>query len=291
MNNNMQDSHHIIDLKEYIQVICHSNDTHALIVEGPPGWGKSTAVKEALKLIRIKTESLGAYSTPLSFYNSLHKYNSVHADSPYIVLIDDCAGLFNDSAAWAILKAATWPSQNNKRVVKWGSTSVKVNVPEFEFTGKLVIICNYFPSTPDATAIRSRGYVRKIDVSVEEAKQLILHGAQTKKYFPNTAIATQVAEFLVERLTKATLPHISFRTLLKGYNLAEVHPHSWRRLFANTLPNETILKPEELVKELSKQNLKVKDQLKIFQEQTGMHERSFYNYRKDLKIRWKEKII
>ena len=126
-------------------------------------------------------------------------------------------------------------------------------------------------------------------MSVEEAKKLLITGAQEKKYFPNTELASQVAEFLLEKLTKYTLPHMSFRTLKKGYHLAEVHPHSWKKLFTNTLPTERSVKPEEIVKELSERNMKVKDQLKIFQQQTGMQERSFYNYRKELKISWKEK--
>ena len=281
--NTVQDSHYVTEIKEYIQVICRTDDMHALIVEGPPGWGKTSAVEEALKLSGYKNKHLGAYSTSLNLYHFLYTYPS------HIILLDDCSGLFNDSSAMAILKASTWPSENNRRIVRWGSTSSKVLVPEFQFRGKLIIVCNYFPSTPDGAAIRSRGYVRRIDVSVEEAKKLLITGAQEKKYFPNTELASQVANFLLERLTKSTLPHISFRTLKKGYHLAEVHPNSWQKLFEYTLPNEKSVKPEEIIKDLAQQNLKVKDQLKIFQQQTGMQERSFYNYRKELKISWKDK--
>jgi hypothetical protein len=44
------------------------------------------------------------------------------------------------------------------------------------------------------------------------------------------------------------------------------------------------MNPESLVKELSKQGLKVKEQARIFSEKTGLKTRSFYNYRKDARI-------
>lgn len=279
---------HVKEIEEYIEVIVAADDMHAFVCLGPPGWGKTTSVEMALKKICLPFKHLGAYSTPLNLYNFLHVYRDK------IILLDDCAGLFNDSAALAILKAATWPSQNNKRMVKWGSTSTnRVIAPEFEFTGKLIIVANSFPSTPDGNAIRSRSYVRRIDVTVEEARKQLLIGAKNKKFFPNTEIATEVAEFLVTMLNKSTLPEISFRTLKKGYRLAEVHPH-WQKLFKNTLPIGNIEKkknvnPIEIVKELASKNLKVKEQLRLFQEQTGMKERSFYSFRKDLKISWKAK--
>ena len=79
------------------------------------------------------------------------------------------------------------------------------------------------------------------------------------------------------------MSRINFRTLKKGYRLAEVHKDSWEELFADTLPLG-IKSPEELIKDLSNQNLKVKDQARIFCEQTGLKTRTFYNYRKDVNI-------
>ena len=277
-----QNFDHVDDIREYIEVICQTDDIHALIVEGAAGWGKTSAVETALKMIERRSIHLGAYSTALNLYNSLDAY----ADR--IVLLDDCAGLFNDTTSMAILKAATWPSKNNRRVVKWGSTSIKVTNPEFEFRGKLIIVCNHFPNTPDGDAIRSRAYVRELNITVDAAKKMLLQGAQVKKYFPNTVLASEVAEFLIERLNKSTFPQISFRTLKKGYHLAEYHPQSWKRLFLNTLPiKNNNVKPEEIVKELAKRNLKVKEQAKLFMEKTGLQERTFFNYRKELKINWK----
>ena len=200
------------------------------------------------------------------------------------ILIDDCAGLFNDSAAMALLKSATWPSLKNKRMVKWGSTSGKVTVPEFQFTGKLILICNSFPNTPDGDAILSRGYSKQINVSVEQAKKLILSAAQDKKWFHNSEIALPVAQFLINRLTSNTLSQMSFRTLMKGYELAEFHPDCWEELLLGILPTTEIIEPEKLVQELAKQRIKVKEQERIFKEKTGLQRTSFFKFRKELKI-------
>ena len=180
----------------------------------------------------------------------------------------------------AILKAATWPSRKDKRLVKWGSTSNRASIEEFEFLGKLIIVCNSFPKTADGEAIRSRGYSRRIDITLAESKKLLLEAASLKKWFAKTKLSTEVAEFLISQISESSLSQISFRTLKKGYRLAEVHPDSWRELFADTLPKRPI-EPSKLVKELSRQNLMVKDQKRIFTELTGLSSRSFFNYRKD----------
>lgn len=268
---------HVSAIRKYIEAIIDADDMHSLIIEGPPGWGKTTSVEESLKLAKIEALHLGAYSTPLNLYNFLAE------NSDGVILLDDCAGIFNDPSAMAILKAATWPSRRNKRMVKWGSTSSKAAADEFEFFGKLIIVCNSFPKTADGEAIRSRGYARGIDIKISEAKRLILEAAALKKWFTKTKLSTEVAEFLVSQITESSLPQISFRTLKKGYRLAEVHPDSWRELFADTLPRGTV-EPGVLIKELSKQNLMVKDQKRIFIEKTGLSSRSFFNYRKDEKI-------
>ena len=274
---------HVTAIQKYIEVLCNSNISHALIVEGAPGWGKTTAVQFALHLAGVEEVHLGAYSTPLNLYHFMYAY------SDRIILLDDCAGLFHDSAGMAILKSSTWPSKNNKRIVRWGSSSGKVLVPEFEFTGKLIIVANTFPKTPDGDAILSRGYSKQINISVSEAKKLILNAAQDKKWFHNSGISLMVAQFLIDRLTENTLSQMSFRTLMKGYELAEFHPDCWQELLSGILPVE-ITDPEALVQELSKQRIKVKEQERIFKAKTGLQRSSFFKFRKNLRTEEEKKL-
>ncbi|MGX9105296.1 hypothetical protein ACWTQZ_26835, partial [Escherichia coli] len=92
---------------------------------------KTTAVDEALSLAGFKGYHLGSYSTPLNLFRFLQE------NSDEIVILDDVAGLFTDRAAMAIIKAASWPSSGG-RVVSWGSSTSRVDIQKFEFTGKLI---------------------------------------------------------------------------------------------------------------------------------------------------------
>jgi DNA polymerase III delta prime subunit len=268
---------HVSAIKKYIEVVRSSQDMHFVLIEGPPGWGKTTAIDQALELAGIEGIHLGAYSTPLNFYNFLYE------NSDRMIVIDDCAGLLTDQSSMALLKAATWAQRSNKRTVKWGSTSSKASASEFEFKGKLILACNSFPKTPDSEAIRSRGYAWRIEMTVTEAKELLLTAAKDARWFKSVKTAKAVAEFLIERLGPASLPKISYRTLKIGYELAEVHPENWKELLAPLLPL-TPTDPIKLIKDLSKKQMKVKDQVRIFEEQTGLKRRSFFIYRREAQL-------
>lgn len=196
---------------------------HALIVEGPAGWGKTTAVDEAMRAAGVSGVHLGAYSTPL------HLFNFLYENAKRFVVIDDCAGLFNDQSSMAILKAATW-RQGKSRLIRWGSTSSKAATDEFSFEGKLVIICNSFPSTADADAVRSRSFPCKIEVTPARAKELLAKAAHDKAWFPDTSKASEVARLLCSRLTSGSLNQMSYRTLQMGYELAQHNGNRWQEL-------------------------------------------------------------
>jgi len=273
----MRETDHITAIRKYLEVLVKVDDPHILIVEGPSGWGKTTAVEEALRLSKRSAFYLGSYSTPLHLFNFLAEHSN------QIVVIDDCAGLFHDVSAMAILKAATWPSRNGVRVVRWGSTSKRADVEEFQFEGKIIVVCNSFPNSPDGKAIRSRGLYRKIDVSVDEARQLLKKASSDGRWFSKTHIALEVADYLSKILDEDLIKDISFRTLKQGYRLAECHPDDWQELFSGILPKAN-LNPEQLVRDLDKRGLKVKDQAQEFTKMTGLKTRSFFYYRKITRV-------
>ena len=275
------------DVRDYIDTLCKDEDLHILILEGLAGWGKTTCIKEAVELLGglHNIQQIGAYSTPLMLYNSLCKHSNK------TVLMDDCSGMFNDPKAMAQLKNATWPGIDGKRSISWESSSTKIQVQEHEFTGKIIIVCNEFPTTQDGNAVRSRSISKILNVTVESAIKMLIEGARNPKYFPNTKVAVEVSEFLIGKITNKNLTKINFRTLITGYKLALNFPDpiKWKRLFAGTLPISTDESPVEIVKELAERNLKVGEQVKIFRERTGLQERSFFNYRKELNISWRMK--
>ena len=267
---------HISAIKKLVLTLKASPQMHALIVSGAAGWGKTTAVDQALAEANIKAVHLGSYSTPLNFFNFLF------SNQDRFVVIDDSAGLFTDQSSMAILKAATWP-QGGHRTLRWGSTSSKAAVDEFVFTGKFVVVCNSFPSGPDAEAVKSRSFPRRIEVGTENAKLLLRAAASDKAWYSNTKNAKAVCEFLVQRITSESLMQISYRTLRMGYELAEHNPDSWQELLGDMV-RPLLEDPKVLIKKLAKEDLKVKDQLFQFERATGLKRRTFFKYRKELSL-------
>jgi hypothetical protein len=251
-----------------------SSDYHLVIIQGPSGVGKTTAVQGALNAAGISYAHLSAYSTPLNFYNFLA------ANSRATILADDCSGIFNDQTSMALLKAATWSRAEGRRIVQWGSTSGRAVVPEFEFFGNFLIVCNSFPNSIDGEAIKSRGFAWQMEVSANEAKRLLIEATNNRVRFPNHKTALEVAQFLCERLTDETVGVINFRMLGKGYDLAKTHPRDWQKLLIPLLPVQKA-DPLELVLELDRGGMKVKEQVVLFEKKTNLKVRSFYKYRKD----------
>lgn len=263
-------------IKKLILTVRASEKMHALIVEGPAGWGKTTAIDHALKEAGVKGAHLGAYSTPLNLFNFLFQHKTD------LVVIDDCAGLFGDQSSMAILKSATWP-RGNRRIIKWGSTTSRAATEEFVFDGKLIIVCNSFPTTSDAEAVKSRSFPRRIEIAPDEAKALLIAAAKDKVWFKDSKKAVSVASFLISRITQKSLSQISYRTLQMGYELAEHNPDSWKELLGGMVATPSV-DPKILVRKLAKEGLKVKDQARHFEEVTGLKRRTFFKYRQELEV-------
>ena len=267
---------HIEAIKRLLLTIRASERMHALVIEGPPGWGKTTAVEEALRTAGLTGVHLGSYSTPL------HLFNFLHDNAHNTVIIDDCAGLFSDQSSMAILKAATW-GLGKKRKIRWGSTSGKASAEEFSFEGKLVIVCNSFPATADAEAVKSRSFPYRINIDSTGAKALLKKAAANRVLYSDTEKATEVARFLCLKIDATSAHQISYRTLQMGYELAQNNDEQWRDLLDRMVvaaPEE----PKKLVRELSRRGLTVKDQARIFEESTGLKRRTFFNYRRALNL-------
>lgn len=270
---------HVETIRRLLKTVVASNRMHALLVTGPAGFGKSTAVDEALKHTSMRSAHLGSYSSPLNFYNFLYE----NAEDGIISVIDDTSGIYSDPTAMALLKAATL-NQGKPRILHWGSTSGKAAVDQFEYRGKIIILCNSFPSTSDAMAVKSRAFSYKFEIGETKARALILEAAEDRNRFPNTAQAKTVAQFICGLISDRTLPQISYRTLEQGYELAEHNPADWQHLLRGTVSVEPE-DPKNLVATLASEPITVREQFLRFERATGMKRRTFFKYRREMKLK------
>ena len=274
---------HVNAICAYIKTLLNNDSFHALVVDGPPGFGKSTTVNRALNELGIQAIAAGSYATPLHIYNTLCQ----HPRS--LIILDDVAGVFNDPKSMAILKAATWPGSGHgsgsdrsteKRQVAWGSASDKVMQPSVDFSGKLILLTNVVPTGKETEAFISRCLRYHIRVEPTAVKQLLLAAAGSTEHYSNADLALSVARFIVDETTAVDLARISLRTLAMGYALAETHPIGWRELFVPLLPRT--VKREDAISQVLQSGLSPKEQEAHFVEVTGKSRRTYYNYKKRL---------
>jgi DNA polymerase III delta prime subunit len=270
---------HVETIKRLLKTVQASEKMHALLVTGPAGFGKSTAVDEALRQSKTKAVHLGAYSSPLNLFNFLFE-NSAKSTT---VVIDDTSGLYNEPSAMALLKAATW-AQGKPRILRWGSTTGRAAVEEFEFRGKIAIVCNAFPSTSDANAIRSRSFPYQFEITANKAKELLASAAENSKWYADTKMAKKVAGYLCRVLNESNLSQISYRTLQMGYELAEHNPDDWQVLLSRMITTDAAEDPRKLIKKLAKEDISVREQFHRFEKATGFKRRTFFKYRRELNL-------
>lgn len=276
------------DIKKIIRILMRSQKFHLLCISGAPGWAKTHTTRQFLSELGTSYRMLGAYSTPLALYN--HLSNFPHDVS----VIDDTAGLFHNGQALSILNAATWPgvSKGGKRIVTWSSTSEKVSVPSFDFHGKIIVLTNFLPDTPQAKAFINRSLQYNIRMSGEQIADQLLVAAKSG-YFASTYCAVQVAKFLGARAREykqsgARCP-ISLRTLEMGIEIAENDPGSWQELLESAIPGIAPAPPgdtgncgADILVSLGQSELNVSQQFAEFHRATGKSRRAFFYQRKKL---------
>ena len=265
-------------IKAQVRTVMKSQHFHLLLIEGRAGVGKTTSIYGALEELEIEPTVLGAFTTPLGFFNYLHE------NSSKLILADDTAGLVASPLAMALLKSATWEQPGRGRVVRWTSTTDRSAADEFVFTGKIILAVNAFPEGPHADAVKNRSLDIKIEPSLEETREFLRAAASNSSRFPDQEIASLVLKGLLQNLNEDTFKTISYRNLQKAYEIAVHNPDSWETLAVESNPSLSLLSepPFAVIKKLTASNLKVADQIREFERRTGFKRRSFFKYRKQL---------
>ncbi len=262
---------HVEDIRALTDLLLSSRNFHSLVIEGAPGWGKSTTVEKLLTERGICFQALGSYTTPLALFKFLSR------NPKELLVIDDCAGIFGDAVAMAILKAATWPSSGSDgtRLVSWATTSDRVKLDSFFFDGKVILLTNSTPMSGDGRAFASRSLHYCFTPSVSDMETIILSFVDSPAFIDQVK-AREVAQILIERGRQINFRGLNLRTLQMGYELATSGRPDWRELFLKILPTPD---PTQVAFFLSSREGSVEAQFREFHRQTGLSRRTFFYHR------------
>src|SRR5208282_692194 len=193
------------------------------------GLGKTRVVLETLKQEGVKPLLLNGHITPLSLYANLYE----RPDS--ILFLDDADSLFRNLPALGILRSALWGETNEKRLVTYNSSQLKIP-SSFFFTGRIVFAINTLPMKNHAfNAVLSRVDQFELNASNEEVldlmRELASEGFEDLTPADCLQVVDYIAEFSATRELSLRLLEPSFRKVVYARNAGV----DWRQLVASQL--------------------------------------------------------
>ena len=193
------------------------------------GLGKTKVVLETLKEERVSPLVLNGHITPLSLFSNLAE----HPDS--VLFLDDADSLFRNLAALGILRSALWGETNEKRLVTYNSSQLKIP-SSFFFTGRVIFAVNVIPRQNHAfNAVLSRIDQYELNATNEEVldlmRQLAVQGFEGLTPEDCLEVVDYIAEFSATRELSLRLLEPSFRKVLYAKDAGV----DWRELVASQL--------------------------------------------------------
>ena len=227
-----------------------NGDIRAMIVQGPPGVGKSYGVEYQLEKAglfdkmsgrKIKYEVIKGAMTPIGLYATLYR----HSDPKNVLVFDDCDSILLDDLALNILKAAL--DSGKKRRIHWNADSAllrREGIPDsFDFKGSVIFITNLkFDNIRSKKlqdhleALQSRCHF--LDLTLDTTRDKILRIRQIFRkgdLFQDYQLTPEQGEDIVQFMqdNHARLREISLRMALKLADLTKISGN-WRQLAEST---------------------------------------------------------
>ena len=227
-----------------------NGDIRAMIVQGPPGVGKSYGVEFQLEKAglfdkmsgrKIKYEVIKGAMTPIGLYATLYR----HSDPKNVLVFDDCDSILLDDLALNILKAAL--DSGKKRRIHWNADSAllrREGIPDsFDFKGSVIFITNLkFNNIKSKKlqdhleALQSRCHF--LDLTLDTTRDKILRirqifrkGDVFQDYNLTSEQGEQIVQFMQDN--HARLREISLRMALKLADLTKISSN-WQQLAEST---------------------------------------------------------
>jgi hypothetical protein len=210
--------------------LCARGLSNGLAVYGSRrGLGKTRVVLRTLEAEGVKPLVLNGHITPLSLYTNLYE----RPDS--VLFLDDCDSLFRNLPALGILRSALWGETDEKRLVTYNSSQLKIP-SSFYFTGRVIFAINTLPAKSHAfNAVLSR--VDQFELSATNDEVLDLMRLLAAQGFDGLSpgdcqeVVSFIAEFSATRDLSLRLLEPSLRKVLYARDAGV----DWRQLVASQL--------------------------------------------------------
>lgn len=226
------------NVEKFIQGIC-KGEFRSVIVNGPPGVGKSYSVEKYLQQsAAADTYKVAAgHMTPLSLYGNLYQYRNVGD----VLVLDDIDSVFEKIEGVNLLKAAM--DTKPIRRINWESTStaiVNMGLPShFEFKGSVVLISNIGfvrkkgKMQEHLEALKDRSYSLHIsDNTKEDLYQqvcfMVIKKNLLREFEIDAAHQSKILDYIGTNLDK--INKISLRLAMKLASLMKANPDGWKSM-------------------------------------------------------------
>ena len=221
----------------YIKKICNG-DFKSLIVNGPPGVGKTHSVETYLKKYAGSNYTMiSGQMTPLSLYGHLY----INKEKGKILVLDDIDSVFKKLEGVNILKAAM--DTKKVRSISWESSTKLlggIGVPKtFNYSGGVILISNIGFNVKNNSigahlnALKDRSFSVSISDRSNESlfKQvcfMVLKKDSLKQFNLSKKQKIELLNYIEENLS--IMNTVSLRAAFKIATLMSVEPINWKIL-------------------------------------------------------------